>query len=82
MKVKTLIVIALLAILCLAVYAGKQANPWVEKSKCVGCGDCLRACPTGAVSLSHGRAVIDDELCINCKFCVQSCTYRAVRSPL
>jgi len=32
----------------LALRAGKAS---VDKTLCVGCGACLRACPTGAVSL-------------------------------
>lgn len=41
---------------------------------CVGCGQCVEACPFGAVSLSAaGVAVIDAERCMACGKCVKIC---------
>ena len=40
---------------------------------CVGCGRCADACPTGAMSLSEGRAAIDREECTTCGKCATVC---------
>lgn len=35
----------------------------LERS-CVGCGDCVKACPSGAMSVDEGKAKVDKDLCI------------------
>ncbi len=80
MKRKQLLLIAvmLIGILLGAVISG---IPYVQRYFCVGCGDCVKICPTGAISLSGSRAVIDAQNCINCGQCVKTCNYNAIRSP-
>lgn len=47
---------------------------------CQGCKKCAVAenCPSGAVTLADGRAVIDAEKCSNCGVCVGKCPFAAV----
>lgn len=53
------------------------ARPQVVRSKCVGCGDCVRACPVHAIS--PGRPVsIDLEACIRCYCCHEVCNLSAI----
>jgi len=40
---------------------------------CLGYGDCLRACPEGAISICGGIAVIDQDICHGCSVCVKHC---------
>jgi len=42
---------------------------------CLGLGDCVRVCPTGAMSIDEERhvAVVDWETCIGCGLCVPAC---------
>ena len=40
---------------------------------CLGFGDCLRACPEGAISLRDGVAVVDQNRCRGCYLCVKGC---------
>lgn len=41
---------------------------------CVGLGNCVRACPTEAITLGeNGLPVIDKDLCIGCSLCVKEC---------
>ena len=54
-------------------------KPQVQKSLCVGCADCIKGCPTGAISILNSKATIDPDLCIDCKICVRACTYRAIK---
>ncbi len=56
-------------------------KPYVNRFFCVGCGDCVKHCPTGAISLVSSRAVIDQTLCIDCGLCIKTCNYQAVRRP-
>ncbi len=44
---------------------------------CMACGECLDACPVGAISMNHAKAVID-ESCKGCGSCVQVCPGGAI----
>jgi electron transfer flavoprotein alpha subunit/NAD-dependent dihydropyrimidine dehydrogenase PreA subunit len=52
---------------------------WVENSECVGCENCLEACPVGAISMRDGLAFIDDK-CTSCGACIESCPQNAIKS--
>ena len=47
---------------------------------CQGClaHHCYHACPKDAISFHKGKAVIDQEKCIKCGRCKQSCSYQAI----
>ncbi len=45
--------------------------------KCVGCGACLSSCPTDALSLEGGKAVVSPS-CTLCGMCVNSCPLDAI----
>jgi YjjW family glycine radical enzyme activase len=48
--------------------------------QCNDCGDCLPACPTGALTLVAGRMVFDPALCTQCDACLRACPISA--SPM
>jgi aryl-alcohol dehydrogenase-like predicted oxidoreductase/NAD-dependent dihydropyrimidine dehydrogenase PreA subunit len=48
-------------------------------SFCKGCGECVAACPNGALSLVEGRSVIDHDRCLLCGYCSPVCPQFAIR---
>jgi hypothetical protein len=66
-----------------ATRAGKLAqhndvSPVVYQDRCIGCGECVAVCPTGAITLKDKKSVIDMAKCIGCANCVGVCPTMAV----
>jgi len=45
----------------------------LDNNKCEGCGECVKNCFTGAISLSQGKAEYDSSLCKGCGLCAKVC---------
>ena len=46
----------------------------LHKSKCIGCGECMKACPKGLHSFdSDGKHLINRPLCAACGTCADAC---------
>lgn len=50
---------------------------YLDKSRCKGCTNCLKHCPTEAIRVRGGRAHIIDERCVDCGQCIRICDYHA-----
>lgn len=51
-------------------HSGEKACPYA----CLGCGDCVKSCVYGAISISDkGCAVVDPYKCVGCGECLYSC---------
>jgi hypothetical protein len=64
--------------------AGKQQmhsdlKPQVEIDKCIGCGNCAKWCPKGAIKVRKGKAIIDSDKCYGCGECLTTCGSRAIK---
>ncbi|PKK81989.1 MAG: ferredoxin [candidate division Zixibacteria bacterium HGW-Zixibacteria-1] len=46
--------------------------------KCRGHMICMRCCPTQAIRIKDGKAVISNELCVDCGTCISSCPSNAI----
>ncbi|HEU5012539.1 MAG TPA: 4Fe-4S dicluster domain-containing protein [Roseiflexaceae bacterium] len=56
--------------------------PLVDAARCTGCGICVARCPTGAVEVHNGRAVIVRPwACTFCEVCESSCPTGAIGRP-
>lgn len=42
---------------------------------CIHCGDCIEACPVGALAWEGGRVAWDMEACIDCDSCLKACPH-------
>ena len=49
----------------------------VDKGKCTGCESCVSECPSEAISMVDGKAVISDA-CVDCGVCVDACPVEAI----
>ena len=52
----------------------------LESEKCKGCTHCLRRCPTEAIRIRDGHAVINTERCIDCGECIRLCPHKAKKA--
>ena len=52
----------------------------LDESKCVGCTNCIKRCPTEATRVRSGKAVIMSERCIDCGECIRICPHHAKRA--
>ena len=53
----------------------------IKEDLCIGCGQCVIVCPIQAISLVDNKAVIDNELCVECNICYRNaeCPVKAIR---
>ncbi len=61
-----------------------SVRPKVVEQQCTACAECVRACPTGAITIQGksagvaGVAVIDRAICIECMCCHEVCRFDAI----
>ncbi|MBR7117460.1 MAG: 4Fe-4S binding protein [Clostridia bacterium] len=52
----------------------------LDESKCTGCTTCLKHCPTEAIRIRDGHAVINPDRCIDCGECIRVCQNKAKKA--
>lgn len=52
----------------------------LDKDKCMGCTNCIKRCPTEAIRVRDGKALILSERCIDCGECIRVCPHHAKRA--
>ncbi len=55
-------------------WGGPNACP----TGCLGFGDCMAACPHGAIGVKNGVAVVNPRLCVGCGLCASACPKRII----
>ena len=57
-----------------------QHSVLLDSAKCTGCTTCLKHCPTEAIRIKDGHAVINDKRCIDCGECIRNCPHQAKKA--
>jgi hypothetical protein len=55
-----------------------EGKPTIDRARCTACGECVDACPAGAIS--RDPVEIHPEDCVGCNLCLDLCRERAVRT--
>lgn len=50
----------------------------VDQNLCKGCQDCIKSCPSDAISMVNNKAQINPDLCQECGICVDICPENAI----
>jgi Pyruvate/2-oxoacid:ferredoxin oxidoreductase delta subunit len=76
---------------CGAIHAHQHGTPMlassgylcqVDESLCISCGECLSACPFGALSQGAFACLVDQNACMGCGICVSRCSQEALSLAL
>ena len=51
----------------------------IDRDKCIGCGECVRVCPSQTLEMQDGKAVVTGARSLACGHCVAVCPVEAVR---
>ncbi len=46
---------------------------------CTGCGTCVAKCPSNAMAIENGRAIVDPSICVFCGYCGGHCPEFAIK---
>lgn len=60
--------------------SGVHHSVSLQTELCKGCTHCIKRCPTEAIRVRNGKAVIKSERCIDCGECIRVCPYQAKRA--
>lgn len=52
----------------------------LDSSRCKGCINCIKRCPTEAIRVRNGKAYIISERCIDCGECIRVCPQHAKKA--
>ena len=52
----------------------------ILENVCIGCAHCMRVCPTEALRVDNGKAVLHSDWCVDCGECFRVCPMRAIRA--
>jgi len=51
----------------------------IDRDKCIGCGECVRVCPSQTLEMQDGKAAVTGDRSLACGHCVAVCPVEAVR---
>ncbi len=51
----------------------------IDRDTCIGCGQCVRVCPSDTLSMQDGKAAVTGDQSLNCGHCAAICPVEAVR---
>jgi nitroreductase/ferredoxin len=51
----------------------------IDRDKCIGCGECVRVCPSQTLEMQDGKAIVTGDRSLACGHCIAVCPVEAVR---
>jgi nitroreductase/NAD-dependent dihydropyrimidine dehydrogenase PreA subunit len=51
----------------------------IDRKRCIGCGECVRVCPSQTIALQDGKALVTGTRSLGCGHCAAVCPVEAVR---
>jgi nitroreductase/NAD-dependent dihydropyrimidine dehydrogenase PreA subunit len=54
----------------------------IASARCIGCGLCVKVCPSQTIEIVRGKAEVKEESCISCGHCAAACPFGLIRVPL
>jgi len=51
----------------------------IDRERCIGCGECVRVCPSQTLEMKDGKAIVTGDRSLGCGHCVAVCPVEAVR---
>ena len=51
----------------------------IDRERCIGCGECVRLCPSQTLGMKDGKAAVTGARSLGCGHCVAVCPVEAVR---
>jgi nitroreductase/NAD-dependent dihydropyrimidine dehydrogenase PreA subunit len=51
----------------------------IDRERCIGCGECVRVCPSQTLEMKDGKAIVTGDRSLACGHCVAVCPVEAVR---
>jgi len=80
-KSYSIMILVVLVAIPLIIFAQDTTKVYkVDPSKCIGCTICVQngKCPTDAIEMKNGKAIIDQTKCIDCGICAKQCPVAAI----
>ena len=50
----------------------------IDETTCIGCSHCMKSCPTEALRVRNGKAVLSPDRCIDCGNCFKVCPTKSI----
>lgn len=50
----------------------------ISDDLCIGCSHCMNVCPTEAIRIRKGKAILYENRCVDCGECFKACPVRAI----
>ena len=57
---------------------GRTTSPFKVSQDCIGCGICVKNCPTNTISMEYGKPMWINKKCSQCLSCLHHCPVNAI----
>ena len=65
--------------LCRVTAEERDSDLAFRMDRCLQCGACAAACPTGCLQMEDGLVLAEEQACIGCRRCERACPFEAIQ---